>query len=124
MNVGFPRHTLITTDQGIFPVQTLDPQRHTINGEAILEVVQAPSPTKQVVCFVKDAFKQGYPSAPTFLAPDHHLFFQGRMVPAMSFVGVRGGVGMLEGYDKPLYNVVLPQHRMMLVHQLTCETAL
>jgi len=121
---GFPRGTLITTDQGEVRIEHLDPAHHTINGEKIEEVVLAQPAPNAVVCFSKDAFKPGYPSAPTFMHPEHRVFYLGRMVPAGSFVGVRAGVGLLETCDRPLYNVVMPRHRMMLVNQLTVETAL
>jgi hypothetical protein len=119
--MGFPKHTLVQTDQGLVPIQDIDGEKHTIYGEAVVGVTSAVS-DERVVCFTKDAFKPGYPSAPTFMSPHHTLFFLGRMVPAETFVGKFQGVGVLEGYDQPLYDVVMPQHRLMSVNQLICET--
>ena len=123
MNGGFPAGTLVTTDQGPARIQDLDPAVHTINGEAVEEVTTLAAPNP-VVCFMKDAFKPGYPCAHTFMHPEHQLFYLGKMVPAGSFVGTMGGVGLLESCDRTLYNVLLARHRLMLINQLTVETAL
>jgi hypothetical protein len=119
---GFPRNTLVTTDQGDVFIQNIDTRVHTINGDTIAAVTSTTVEKDKLVCFVKDAFKPGYPISPTFMTPDHHIFFLGRMCPAEKFVGTWGGVGMLENYDGIVYNVMTAEHRLMLVNQLTCET--
>jgi hypothetical protein len=118
--MGFPKNTLVQTDQGLVPIQDID-GKHSIYGETVVGVTSAVA--DRVVCLMKDAFKPGYPSAPTFMSPHHHLFFLGRMVPAETFVGKFQGVGVLEGCEQLLYEVVMPQHRLMSVNQLICETS-
>ena len=120
--LGFPRGTIVTTDQGNVAIETIDSSYHTINGDAIVAVTKLSASDTRLVCFTKDAFKPGYPSVATFMSPHHHIFFLGRMMPAEHFVGKFNGIGLLQDYNKTLYNVVTAEHRMMLVNNLTCET--
>jgi len=120
--LGFPKNTVVTTDQGNVRIQDVDSAFHTINGDQIAAVTETQPIEPRLVCFPRDCFKPGYPSAPTFMTPDHQLFFLGRMTPASSLVGKVGNVGVLENYTDKVYNVVMPESRLMLVNQLTVET--
>lgn len=121
-NICFPANTPIQTDQGIVAIQKINPDIHTINKKAILDITKTITPDKYLICFSKDAICANYPTKQTIMSKEHKVFYNGQMIEAKKFVGRFNNVFKVEYNGEVLYNVLMEQHYKMRVNNLVCET--
>jgi len=121
-NTGFPGKTPIFTDQGIFPIENINPLYHTINKKEIITLIQSISLDKFLVRFEKHSLGKNYPSGPTIIAPDHKIFYRGMFIKACKFVGLFQNVHNIHYNGQILYNILMKKHFKMKINNIICET--
>jgi hypothetical protein len=121
-NICFPAGTPIQTDQGIVNIDKLDTRIHTINHNAIRYITQTVTLDKYLICFEKHALYRNCPTQNTIMTKEHQIEFEGRLVPAYRFLDYSDKVKKVKYNGETLYNVLLQEHRVMTVNNLTCET--
>jgi hypothetical protein len=121
-NICFPANTPIQTDQGIVAIQKINPNIHTINNKAIVDITKTITPDKYLVCFSKDALGPNYPTKQTIMSKEHKVFYNGQMIEAKKFVDKFINVFKVEYSGEVLYNVLMEEHYKMRVNNLICET--
>jgi hypothetical protein len=119
--ICFPSGTLVNTDQGILPIQTLVPKIHSIKNNMIVALTETYSMDPDLVCIEKDAFGPNSPNKLTLISPRHKIEYHGEMMAAYRLVGERG-VSFVAYRDEKLYNVLLKEYSTMEIHGLICET--
>ena len=121
-NICFPAGTPIQTDQGIVPIERLQPTQHTLAGQAIQHVTQTVTLDPYLICIEPHALGRQYPTAKTILTKDHLVLYHGQMVPAERLLRVSPQVTKVKYSGEVLYNVLLADHSTMRVNNLVCET--
>jgi surface protein len=121
-NICFPAGTPIQTDQGIVTIEKLDTRIHTINKKAIQHITQTVTLDKYLIRFEKHALNRNCPTQNTIMTKDHQIVFEGRLVPAYRFLDYSDKVKKVTYNGETLYNVLLQEHSVMTVNNLTCET--
>ena len=121
-NICFPANTPILTDQGIIPIEKINPDKHTINKKSIVDITKTITQDKYLVCFKKNALGINYPIERTIMSKDHKVYYQGEMHQAKTFVGRFENVIKVKYDGEILYNVLMEKHYKMRVNNLICET--
>jgi uncharacterized delta-60 repeat protein len=121
--ICLPAGTPILTDQGTFPIEQLDPKKHTINHKSIVAITKTITPEKHLICFEANSVGINFPTKRTLMTPGHEVLYKGKLVQAKHFVGRLGGVHTVpyNGTDV-LYNVLQRQHGLMVVNNMVVET--
>jgi hypothetical protein len=121
-NICFPAGTPIKTDQGIFPIEKLHANKHTINKQPIQHITKTVTQDTHLICFEKHALGPNVPSAPTRMTKEHKLMFEGRYVAAEKFLSLSKKVTKVKYNGELLYNVLLETYGTLQVNNLVCET--
>lgn len=121
-NICFPAGTPVKTDQGIVPIERIDINRHSINGQDIQHITQTVTLDKYLICFPKDSLYLNYPNKTTVMTKDHKIEYNGQMVPAFRFLDFSAQVKKVKYSGEVLYNVLLDNYSTMTVNNLVCET--
>jgi len=121
-NICFPAGTPVQTDQGMVPIERLQPTQHTLAGQAIQHVTQTVTLDPYLICIEPHALGRHYPTAKTILTKDHLVLYKGQMVPAERLLRVSPQVTKVKYSGEVLYNVLLADHSTMRVNNLVCET--
>ncbi len=113
--ICFVAGTLVKTDQGEFPIETLT--RHTLRGKPI-QITQ----TRQVDPFIVKIKAHAFGSMPTrdTYVTKNHRIYQGSWVRAFDLVN--GNTVTLWKHQGYLYNVLVDIHTSMSVHGMRVET--
>lgn len=114
--------TLINTDQGIFQIETLDKNIHTINNKLIKHITKTVTLDKYLISFKKNAIGRNIPSQTTIMSKDHHIEFEGKLVPAYRFLDYSELVKKVAYNGEVLYNVLMLEYGTMSINNLICET--
>jgi hypothetical protein len=120
-NICFPAGTPVSTNQGIIPIELLDPEVHTIRDKKIVGITQTVSPDKSLVCFEKDALGPNVPSQKTIITKNHEILYKGKMIKAKEFVG-KHNIYKVKYTGEVLYNVLMEEHEKMVINNMICET--
>jgi hypothetical protein len=121
-NVCFPASTPIQTDQGIFPIEKINPNIHTINNNFIVGITRTITQDEYLVCFLKNALAPNIPSKKTIISKNHKIWFKDNWVEAKTFINKFNGVNKIKYTGEILYNILLEIHDEVLVNNLICET--
>jgi len=121
-NICFPAGTPIRTDQGIFPIDQIDTEIHTINQKPILYITKTTTLDRFLVCFKRNALARGCPVQDTIMTKDHKVFYKGQLTPAYKFMNNLKDVIKVKYSGEILYNVLLREHTTMQVNNMICET--
>ena len=121
-NICFPAGTPIKTDQGIFPIEKLQANKHTINQQPIQHITKTVTQDTHLICFEKNALGPNVPSAPTRMTKEHKILFEGRYVAAAQFLSLSKKVTKVKYNGELLYNVLLANYSTLQVNNLVCET--
>ena len=120
--ICFPAGTPVTTDQGIIPIERLNPDKHTIRGKEIVAITQTRPLQKHIVCFEKDSLSKNVPSQETRCSKEHKVFYKCEMMKARDIVELCENVSFVPYNGETLYNVLLKKQNMMIINNLICET--
>jgi hypothetical protein len=121
-NICFPAGTLIKTDQGIFPIEKLHANKHTINKQPIQHITKTVTQDPHLICFEQHALRPNMPSEKTIMTKEHKILFEGRYVAAEKFLNQNEKVTKVKYNGELLYNVLLESYGTMQVNNLVCET--
>jgi len=120
-NICFAKNTPIETDQGIFPIQKLVPNKHTINGNPIRHITKTTHSKKYLIKICKHALGHNIPNQDTILSDYHKVLYNDSMVQAQQLLGIEG-VEKIDYNGEILYNVLLDTYEMIRVNNMTAET--
>jgi hypothetical protein len=121
-NICFPAGTPIVTDQGLIPIEKINPDIHTIRNKKIVGITKIYSIDKFLVCFEKDALGDNIPNQKTIITKNHEILYKGKMIKAKEFIGIFENVYKIKYKGEMLYNVLMEKHDKMIVNNLICET--
>ncbi len=121
-NICFPAGTPIRTDQGRVPIELLQTDLHTIQGKPLLGITKTVALDKYLIAFEANAMGKNIPNQRTLMSKDHQIFFQGQLVPAYRFLDYSDKVHKVNYTGEVLYNVLMAEHGLLDVNNLTCET--
>jgi hypothetical protein len=114
--------TLISCNQGEIPIEQINPDIHTIRGKKIVTITKTIIQNKYLICFEKGSLGNNTPSQRTIMSKNHELFYNGKMIKAVQFVGKLENVKKIKYTGEVLYNVLMEKHDKMVVNNLICET--
>jgi len=120
--ICFLANTPITLDQGIIPIDNINPKIHTINNKKIVAVTQTITQDEHLICFEKNSLGINYPSEKTIISKKHKIYYQGKMIEAFKFVGHFKNVKKIEYNGEILYNILMETYDKIRVNNLICET--
>jgi surface protein len=121
-NACFPAGTLIVTNQGIIPIDKINPEIHTIRNKQILAITKSVSMDKYLVKFEKDSLGKNIPSETTIMTQEHSVFYKGKMILAKDFVKHMENVKKIPYNGEIVYNILLEKYDKMVVNNLICNT--
>jgi hypothetical protein len=121
-NICFPAGTPIKTDQGIFPIEKLHANKHTINQYTIQHITKTITQDTHLICFEQHALGLNVPSEKTVMTKEHKILFEGRYVAAEKFLSLSKKVTKIKYNGELLYNVLLENYGTLQVNNLVCET--
>jgi hypothetical protein len=121
-NICFPAGTPIRTDQGLVPIEQLNPAKHTISNQPILHVTKTTTFDKYLIAFAPHSIEKNSPTHTTLMSKDHQIIYNGKLVPAYRFLGHSKNITKVKYSGEVLYNVLLPTYSTMRVNNLLCET--
>jgi hypothetical protein len=117
-DICFVAGTLVKTDQGIVPIQTLG-RKHTLRGQPI-QLTKTMHYDPYIVKIHAYAFSDT-PTQDTYMSMNHRIYFNRMRVKAKDLVN--GDTVTLVPYNgQPLYNVLVKSHTSMEVHGMIVET--
>lgn len=117
-DICFVKDTLVKTDQGTFPIQTLT-KKHTIHKQPILHITKTIHYEPSLVKVSSYAFGT-FPTQDTYMSMKHKIYLDS---PIQAKNLINDDTVLLVPYDgEPLYNVLLEKHSMMKVHGMLVET--
>jgi len=120
--ICFTAGTPVTTDQGIIPIDKINPKIHTINNKKIVAITKTTSPDNYLVCFGKHTLGDNIPCQKTIVSKDHLVYNKGKMIKAFEFINKYDNVKKIKYNGETLYNVLLENHDTILVNNMICET--
>lgn len=120
--ICFVANTPICVDQGIIPIQQINPKIHTINNKKIVAITKTTSPDDYLISFEKNSVGRNIPCEKTIVSKNHLIMNNGQMMKAVNFVGKYANVYKTKYNGEILYNVLLEEHGKMIVNNLLCET--
>jgi hypothetical protein len=123
-NICFIKGTLITTDQGIIPIEKIDCNLQTIYDKKILAITKSISTDGYSICFEKNALGNNIPSIDTTVSIFHSVYnFKKReMMKAHHFTKDYDKVYRVPYNKEILYNILMEKHEKIMVNNLICET--
>ena len=121
-NICFPANTPILTDQGMIPIEKINPDKHTINNKKIVDITKTITLDNYLVCFKKNALGMNRPTEKTIMSKDHKVYYQGQMLEAKNFLGKFVNVIKVKYNGEILYNVLMEKYDKIYVNNLICET--
>ena len=117
-NICFVAGTMVKTDQGTVPIQTLG-RKHTLRGQPI-QLTKTKHDDPYLVKIHAYAFSE-VPTQDTYMSMNHRVYFNRVRVKAKDLVN--GDTVSLVPYNgQPLYNVLVKSHTSMEVHGMVVET--
>jgi len=130
-NICFPKGTPIETDQGTFAIDKIAAilgrgnTTLTIQDKPIVAISQTLSKDKTLVCFEQDALGPNKPNKMTMVSREHKIGYKGHLIKAKYFVEYlpKNRVHLVPHCPSDiLYNVLLDDHSIMKVNNLSVET--
>lgn len=116
----FPAGTPVETDQGVVNIEKLT-KYNTIRNSPVLSVTRSVGHTS-VISIPKSSLYKNVPSQDTRCSLEHKIFYNGVMIKARNLLCKCKHVTRIHHNGEPLYNVLLPTHRHMVVNNMIVET--
>jgi YVTN family beta-propeller protein len=121
-NICFPIKTPIQLDQGIFSIENIHPDKHTINNKKIISITKTISNDTYLINFEKNALGSNYPNKKTIVSKEHKILYKGKMIEAYKFVGHFDNVTKIAYHGEVLFNILMENYDKVCVNNLICET--
>ena len=120
--ICFVANTPICVDQGIIPIQQINPKIHTINNKKIVAITKTTTQDDYLISFEKNSIGHNIPCEKTIVSKDHLIMNNRLMIKAVNFVEKYKNIHKIKYTGEILYNVLLEEHGTMNVNNLVCET--
>ena len=117
-NICFIAGTLVETDQGNLPIETLT-RKNTLRGQPI-QVTKSKHDDPYLVKIQAYAFTD-IPTKDTYMSMNHRVYFNHDRVKARDLVN-GDTITFVDYTGEPLYNLLVKAHTSMLVYGLRVET--
>jgi hypothetical protein len=117
-NICFLAGTLVQTDQGHLPIETLT-RKNTLRGQPIT-LTKTMHNDPYLVKIQAYAFTDT-PTQDTYMSMNHRVYFNQDRVKARDLVNGES-ISLVDYHGQPLYNVLVKSHTSMRVHGLRVET--
>lgn len=121
-DICFPAGTPVKTDQGLLPIEKLQPGINTINRNRIEHITRTITNDNYLVCFEKDSLDINLPIRRTLISKNHKILYKNKLIEAYKFIHSFHGVHKVEYNGELLYNVLMEDYYTMNVNNLICET--
>jgi len=121
-DICFPAGTPVKTDQGLLPIEKLQPGINTINRNRIEHITRTITNDNYLVCFEKDSLDINLPIRRTLISKNHKILYKNKLIEAYKFINSFHGVHKVEYKGETLYNVLMEDYYTMNVNNLICET--
>jgi hypothetical protein len=122
-NICFPGNTPIKVDQGIFAINNLQENIHSINSKPIKKITKTKTNENSLICIEKNALAINIPSQKTILSGNHKIMYKGKLVKSKHLIDLLvENVYKIKYNGEYLYNVLLEKHGTMIVNNMICET--
>lgn len=121
-NICFLKNTPITTDQGIIPIDKINPYINTINNKKIISVTQTKSCEKQIICINKDAFGIDHPNIDIYITTQHKILYNNKMIPVCELIGKNKYITFIDYNGDTVYNILMENYDVINVANLIFET--
>lgn len=117
--ICFRKGTPITTDQGIIPINNINPEINTINNEKILFITKTLYNDKLVL--IKKHALGKTPIIDTIISKEHIIIYNNKPTCAKNLVN-HIDILFIDTENEVLYNVLLEDHHLIDVNGLLAET--
>lgn len=115
-NICFVEGTLVMTDQGIIPIETVT-KDNTIFSKKVKILTITRSFHEYLITFEKDEIAPDVPNQKITMSKNHKVLYNGLLMDAENVGGTK------VPYDgQLLYNILLEDHGIVLANNLICET--
>ena len=124
-NICFPAGTPVMTDQGSVAIDKICINKHTIRGARIVAITRTVTEDECLIRFEPGSLYTGVPSIRTEMTCEHQVFYQNRMVPAVSLTSMKSlknSVHKVPYNGEVLFNVLLDAPGKMMINNLIAET--
>ena len=118
-DICFIGDSMVHTDQGIFKIQEILPNIHTINNEKIIAVTRTTHKEDYLVKINKDAISLDVPNKETIMTGKHTILYENKLIPAINFPN-KEIIPYMAG--EILFNILKEKHGTMIVNNLIVET--
>jgi len=108
----------VETDQGLIPIETIDPKKHTIDGKRIKALTKDISPRARVVTLVKNVISENVPDKDTVCTVWHKIKYKDSFRIAGQIPGLRGRAYKGE----ILYNILMDEVETIKINNMLTLT--
>jgi len=120
-DICFIKGTMVHTDQGHIKIEELT-SNNTINKNFIKIITKTKTLSKYLICINKNALSFGVPNKRTIVSGNHKIFYNKEMIKEKYLVQYVNNVYKIANNGENLYNVLMDEHNIMKVHNMTVET--
>ncbi len=113
--------SLVYTDQGLVEINNIIPDSYTINGKKIITITKSISTSNSLICFEKNSLCNNVPFTRTIMTDCHQVLYKDRMYLAKKLVNNKN-IYNIRNTGETLYNVLMENHELINVNNLTVET--
>ena len=121
-NICFIKGTLVNTDQGNIPIEHLKPNINTINQKSIQYITKTFSADPKLVMVKKHALYKNIPNKDTIMSGFHKIQIDGHLIEAYKLSYINKNVGLVDNTNEPLYNILMENHEIISVQNMSVES--
>jgi len=121
-NICFLEGTLVNTDQGNIPIEHLKTSINTINKKPIQYITKTFSADPKLVMVKKHAFNKNIPNKDTIMSGFHKIQIDGQLIEAYKLSYINKNVGLVDNTNEPLYNILMENHEIISVQNMSVES--
>jgi len=112
--ICFLKGALLEVDQGLIPIETVDPLLHTLNGKKIVALTRERNPKAKLVTLRKHIISENVPDRDTAITVWHKVFYKGDYRIAGQVPGFRS----IPYNGEILYNILMESLEPMKVNNM------
>ena len=121
-NICFLEGTCVNTDQGNIPIEHLKTSINTINKKPIQYITKTFSADPKLVMVKKHAFNKNIPNKDTIMSGFHKIQIDGQLIEAYKLSYINKNVGLVDNTNEPLYNILMENHEIISVQNMSVES--
>jgi hypothetical protein len=121
-NICFLADTLVKTDQGLIPIQKINPDVNTIENKKIIAITETISIDSYLISIERNSLSHNIPNKKTIISPLHRVLYNNQMLQAIELIDRVPGIEKIKYEGDILYNVLLENYDTMNVNNMRVET--